>query len=119
MIRMPRVPRENPWYYMARPMAAAICKGVYCNLHLLTTRQTDLWFRRLHNTGLTWRHNQPGLFATRNYVHDNGDAGMTMMESFNADVSDNIFENNKYGIRLSVGCGRNVFSNNVISGSTK
>ena len=74
--------------------------------------------RRLHNTGLTCRHNQP-LFAAGNYVHDNGDAGMAMMESFNADVSDNIFENNKYGIRLSVGCGRNVFSNNVISGSTK
>ena len=69
--------------------------------------------RRLHNTGLTCRHNQP-LFAAGNYVHDNGDAGMAMMESFNADVSDNIFENNKYGIRLSVGCGRHVFSKNII-----
>ena len=54
-----------------------------------------------------------------NYVHDNGDAGLAMMESFDAKVSDNIFENNKYGVRISVGCGRNVFSNNVISGSTK
>ena len=54
-----------------------------------------------------------------NYVHDNGDAGLAMMESFDADVSDNIFENNKYGVRLSVGSGRNVFSKNVISGSTR
>ncbi|CAM9370073.1 unnamed protein product [Laminaria digitata] len=54
-----------------------------------------------------------------NYVHDNGDAGMAMMESFNADVSDNVFENNKYGFRMSVGCADNVFSNNVISGSTR
>ncbi|CAN0465393.1 unnamed protein product, partial [Scytosiphon promiscuus] len=54
-----------------------------------------------------------------NYVHDNGDAGLAMMESFNADVSDNIFENNKYGVRFSVGCGQNIFSNNVISGSAK
>ena len=57
--------------------------------------------------------------ALGNYVHDNGDAGLAMMESFNADVSDNIFENNKYGVRFSVGCGRNVFSKNVITGSAK
>ena len=42
-----------------------------------------------------------------------------MMESFNADVSHNVFENNKYGVRISVGCGRNVFYSNLISGSTK
>ena len=42
-----------------------------------------------------------------------------MMESFNADVSDNVFENNKYGIRFSVGCGDNEFTNNIISGSSK
>ncbi|CAN0586398.1 unnamed protein product, partial [Laminaria digitata] len=34
-------------------------------------------------------------------------------------MSDNTFENNKYGIRMSVGCGDNVFSKNVISGSSK
>eukprot|EP00904_Undaria_pinnatifida_P009115 jgi/Undpi1/5333/HiC_scaffold_2.g00614.m1 len=54
-----------------------------------------------------------------NYVHDNGDAGLAMMESFNADVSNNVFENNKYGVRISVGCGHNVFSKNAISGSAK
>ena len=54
-----------------------------------------------------------------NYAHDNGDAGMAMMESFNADVSDNVFENNKYGIRMSVGCADNVFSDNLITGSTR
>ena len=54
-----------------------------------------------------------------NYVHDNGDAGMALMETFNAKVSDNVFEDNKYGVRLSVGCADNVFSNNVISDSEK
>ena len=54
-----------------------------------------------------------------NYVHDNGDAGMAMMESFDAEVSGNTFEGNKYGIRLSVGCADNVFSDNEISDSTK
>ena len=42
-----------------------------------------------------------------------------MMESFDADVSDNLFENNKYGVRFSVGCGRNIFSKNVIKRSAK
>nr|BDX99461.1 mannuronan C5-epimerase [Cladosiphon okamuranus] len=54
-----------------------------------------------------------------NYVHDNGDAGLAMLESFGADVSDNTFENNKYGVRFSVACGDNVFSNNVISNSVQ
>ena len=54
-----------------------------------------------------------------NYVHGNGDAGMALMETFNADVTNNIFEENKYGIRLSVGCADNVFSNNLIRDSTK
>lgn len=52
-------------------------------------------------------------------MHDNGDAGIALLESFRADVSDNVFENNKYGVRLSVGCADNVFSKNVFSGSTK
>ncbi|CAM9404971.1 unnamed protein product [Laminaria digitata] len=54
-----------------------------------------------------------------NYVHDNGDAGMAMLESFNADVSDNIFENNFFGVRFAVGCGHNFFSKNTFSGSKK
>ena len=54
-----------------------------------------------------------------NYCHDNGDAGLAMMESFNAQVRNNVFENNKYGIRMSVGCADNVFVNNDIIDSTK
>ena len=41
------------------------------------------------------------------------------MESFNADVSNNVLADNKYGIRLSVGCGDNFFSNNDMINSTK
>ena len=41
------------------------------------------------------------------------------METFDTKVSNNVFEDNKYGIRLSVGCADNVFSNNVITDSSK
>ena len=44
---------------------------------------------------------------------------MALMGVFNSDVSGNTFEKNKYGVRLSVGCADNVFSNNKISDSTK
>lgn len=47
------------------------------------------------------------FISSGGYVHDEGDA---MMESFNADVSDNIFENNKYGTRFSIECRGNAFS---------
>ena len=52
-------------------------------------------------------------------MHDNGDAGMALMEIFDSVISDNVFENNKYGIRMSVGCADNVFENNLISDSEK
>lgn len=50
------------------------------------------------------------------YVNDNGDVGLAMMMLFNADVSDIVFDQNKYGVTLSVGSGRNVFSSNHTSG---
>lgn len=40
------------------------------------------------------------LFAS--YVHVSSDAGTAMMERFNADVSDNSFDNKTFGIRMSV-----------------
>lgn len=44
---------------------------------------------------------------------------MALMEAFNATVSNNVFEDNKYGVRLSVGSANNVFADNNITGSTK
>lgn len=47
-----------------------------------------------------------------NHVHDMQDAGMALLESFDALIYDNLFENVKYGIRLSLGSARNqVYSN--------
>ena len=57
--------------------------------------------------------------TTDNYVHDNGDAGMALMESFNADVSNNVLEDSKHGVRLPVGCADSIFSKNGITGSSK
>lgn len=52
-------------------------------------------------------------------MHDNGDAGLAMLEAFGAQVFDNVFENNTYGIRLSVGSAHNVFSRNEVIDSIK
>ena len=40
-------------------------------------------------------------------MHNMQDAGIALMESMDADIHDNTFENVKYGIRLSLGCARN------------
>lgn len=42
-----------------------------------------------------------------------------MLESFGAQVTDNKFENNLYGVRMSVGCGNNIVADNEILDSTK
>ena len=67
------------------------------------------------NPSLQSRYGLP----TPKQKHNNGDAGMAMLETFNVTVSNNIFDSNRYGIRMSVGCAGNVFSNNVVSNSTK
>lgn len=54
-----------------------------------------------------------------NHVYNNDDAGLAFLESNDALVTDNIFENNKYGVRFSVGSARNIIENNVITGSVK
>eukprot|EP00904_Undaria_pinnatifida_P005816 jgi/Undpi1/2364/HiC_scaffold_13.g05747.m1 len=71
------------------------------------------------SAGLFLHRSSDDAIIKNNYVHDNGDAGLALLESFNADVSDNVFEDNKYGIRFSVASANNVFSDNVIRGSTK
>ncbi|CAN0397213.1 unnamed protein product, partial [Hapterophycus canaliculatus] len=53
-----------------------------------------------------------------NYVHDNADAGLALMESFGADIHDNIIENCKYGIRLSLGSAYNNIYDNSFDGSS-
>lgn len=53
---------------------------------------------------------------TDNYVHDNADAGIALMESFGADIHDNVIENCQYGIRLSVGsANNNIYDNSFDS----
>lgn len=54
-----------------------------------------------------------------NHCFNNGDAGMAMLESSNASISDNHFDHNKYGVRMSVGCSGNMVTNNTISNTTK
>lgn len=50
-----------------------------------------------------------------NYVHDNRDAGITLLESSWATISDNIFERNLFGTRISVGSKENTFASNSFS----
>ncbi|CAM9816491.1 unnamed protein product [Ectocarpus sp. 6 AP-2014] len=71
------------------------------------------------SAGIFLHRSSDDAIVKGNYVHDNGDAGLAMLESFNADVSENTFENNKYGVRMSVGCADNVFSNNTISNNAE
>lgn len=58
-----------------------------------------------------------GDFATvkNNVVHDNMDAGITLLESSWATVQGNVFERNAFGTRISVGSKENLFISNIFS----
>eukprot|EP00903_Cladosiphon_okamuranus_P005915 g5848.t1 len=85
--------------------------------HMRTTR--FMAGVRLPSAGIFLHRSSDDATVKGNYVHDNGDAGLAMLESFGAHVSENTFENNKYGVRFSVGCGDNVFFNITLRNSTK
>ncbi|CAM9140533.1 unnamed protein product [Laminaria digitata] len=69
------------------------------------------------NTGLFLHRSSDFAIVTGNHVHNNGDAGLAVLESFYMDVHDNVFKDNRYGIRFSVGAGYNWINNNIISRS--
>jgi parallel beta-helix repeat protein len=57
--------------------------------------------------------------VSNNFVHDqpNG-AGIAIFDTAGDSVHDNRIQNNRYGIRVSVGAADNTFTNNSITGST-
>ena len=63
--------------------------------------------------------NGTGVAGADNVVHDMQDAGMAIMESFDADIHDNTFTNVKYGIRISLGGGNNNVYDNVFDQCSK
>lgn len=55
------------------------------------------------NAGLFLHRSSDYAIVSGNHVHNNGDAGLAVLESFYMDVNNNVFKNNKFGIRFSVG----------------
>ena len=47
------------------------------------------------------------------------DAGIAILESFDAQIYDNTFEDVKYGVRISLGGGNNYVHDNVFKGCSK
>ncbi|CAM9847007.1 unnamed protein product, partial [Ascophyllum nodosum] len=49
-----------------------------------------------------------------NEVRNMQDAGIAILESFDAEIYDNVFEGVKYGVRISLGGGNNYIYGNTI-----
>eukprot|EP00752_Nemacystus_decipiens_P012441 g11022.t1 len=71
------------------------------------------------SAGIFLHRSSDYAIVKNNYCYNNGDAGVAMLESSNADISGNVFENNKYGIRMSVGCTENMVYNNSFYNTSK
>ncbi|CAM9458502.1 unnamed protein product, partial [Hapterophycus canaliculatus] len=69
--------------------------------------------------GIFLHRSSDGAQVFDNYVHDMQDAGIAFMESFDASVYNNKFENVKYGIRLSLGSARNKIYDNEFTGMSQ
>ncbi|CAN0073378.1 unnamed protein product, partial [Sphacelaria rigidula] len=71
------------------------------------------------SAGIFLHRSSDDAIVKNNNVHDNGDAGMALLEISRAVVEDNTFTNNKYGVRLSVGCADNKFENNMFKNTSR
>lgn len=71
------------------------------------------------NTGIFLHRSSDFAIVSGNHVHDNGDAGLAVLESFYLNVKNNVFKNNRYGIRFSVGAGYNWIHDNIVDSSTR
>ncbi|CAM9520911.1 unnamed protein product [Ectocarpus fasciculatus] len=69
--------------------------------------------------GIFLHRSSDGAEVYNNVVYNMQDAGMAMMESYDANIYDNSFTNCRYGIRLSLGSSRNTISDNLFSGITQ
>lgn len=56
--------------------------------------------------------------TTDNYVHGNGHAGLSILESEHCEVYDNVFVNNTFGIRIMLGGNDNDEHDNVFNRCT-
>ncbi|CAN0151476.1 unnamed protein product [Ascophyllum nodosum] len=71
-----------------------------------------------HKTGLFLHRSSDHTIVTRNHVHSNSNAGLAVLESFYMNVHHNVFKDNLYGIRFSVGAGYNWIHDNIIGSSS-
>lgn len=55
------------------------------------------------------------LYRTDNKIHGMKDAGIAILESFDAEIYDNDIEDVKYGIRISLGGGNNNVHDNTFA----
>lgn len=81
--------------------------GIIASKRCNHVRITDNHVSHGVNTGLFLHRSSDHAIVTGNHVHDNGDAGLAVLESFYMDVNNNVFKNNRFGIRFSVGSGYN------------
>ena len=59
------------------------------------------------------------FFGAGNTVYNMQDAGIAILESFDAQIYDNTFEDVKYEVRISLGGGNNYVHDNVFRGCSK
>eukprot|EP00904_Undaria_pinnatifida_P001002 jgi/Undpi1/10902/HiC_scaffold_3.g01428.m1 len=87
---------------------------------IASKRCTDVVIKRneVYNNGgagIMLHRSSNDAVVKDNYSHDNGDAGLALFESSDCTVEDNVFENNKYGVRWSNGANSNTVSENIIT----
>ena len=59
------------------------------------------------------------FYGAGNTVYNMQDAGIAILESFDAQIYDNTFEDVKYGVRISLGGGQNSVHDNVLRNCSK
>eukprot|EP00904_Undaria_pinnatifida_P005815 jgi/Undpi1/2363/HiC_scaffold_13.g05746.m1 len=93
---------NNEWHGI---IASERCNGV-------SIQGNEVYDGSSNSAGIFLHRSSNDAIVRDNYVHDNGDAGIALLEVSDCEISHNYVKDNRYGMRLSVGCCDNFIYDN-------
>lgn len=115
--------RHLKWSYSspANLCAIVVSTGIIASKRCndVVIRDNEVYDGGDEAVGIFLHRSSDNALVYDNYIHDMGDAGIAIMESMNGEIYDNVIENVKYGLRISLGGSNNYIHDNTFDGCSK
>lgn len=84
----------------------------------VSIQNNEVWNGGETAAGIFLHRSSDNAIVSGNYIHDMQDSGLATLECFDITFTNNLIQRCKYGVRLSLGAGRNSVSGNTFEDLT-